>query len=453
MRTALLLVACLNAPAAVLAYGDRKLVQPNLAILATAASSTTSNSSSCSSALLYEPVAPSEDPWYTAPYEFENEKPGTILRVRPAPGNLTLLAGNASAAYNILYRTTNSLYKPTWAVTTLFIPKKASSASNSSTTNGALLSYQIAYDSNYINASPSYALYSSLDQDISTALGKGYYVSVPDYEGPLASFTAGVLSGHATLDSLRAILSTAGKPRFGLPANNSIALWGYSGGALASEWAAELQVQYAPELNISGIAVGGLTPNVTSVLFSINGGVGAGIAPPAILGITNQFPDVYEYVLSLLKSEGTNNKTGFLAAQNYTLNQDIGAFLGKNISDYFEGGLSAVLSPLAQKVIHSDGIMGYHGIPQVPIYAYKAIKDELSPVNDTDTLVARYCAVGANILYERSSIGGHTSGAINGRASATAFVDAIFGGTYAATYNTTGCTIREVAWNESSLSF
>ena len=452
MRTSLFLAACLSAPASVLAYGDRKLVKPNLAILATDPSSTTSNSSSGSSAQLNEPIAPSEDPWYTAPYEFENEKPGTIIRVRPAPGNLTLLAGNASAAYNILYRTTNSLYKPTWAVTTLFIPKNTSSAAaaNASTTASALLSYQIAYDSNYINASPSYALYSGFDQDISTALGKGYYVSVPDYEGPLASFTAGVLSGHATLDSVRAVLSPAGKTRFGLPANSSVALWGYSGGALASEWAAELQVQYAPELNISGIAVGGLTPNVTSVLYSINGGVGAGIAPPAILGITNQFPEVYAYVLSLLKTEGTNNKTGFLATQNYTLSQDIGAYIGKNISDYFEGGLSAVLSPQAQKVIHSDGIMGYHGIPQMPVYAYKAIKDELSLVNDTDTLVARYCAVGANILYERTSIGGHTSGAANGRASATAFVDAILGGTYAATYNTTGCTIRDVAWNVSS---
>lgn len=446
MRANLVLAACIAAPAAVSAYGHRNLVKPGIALLQAAA--TTSNSTSCSVSLT-EPIPPSEDPWYTAPFEFENEKPGTILRVRPAVGNLTTLAGNASAAYNILYRTTNSLYKPTWAVTTLFVPKN----STANGTAAGLLSYQIPYDSNYINASPSYALYSALDVDSAVALGKGYYVTVPDYEGPLASFTAGVLSGHATLDNVRAILSPAGQKRFGVDAASKVALWGYSGGALASEWAAELQVQYAPELNITGIAVGGLTPNVTNVLLSIDGTAAAGIAPPGLLGITNQYPEVYAYVLGKLKTSGTHNKTGFLATQNYTLSEDISAFLGQNISDYFEGGLAVVTSPQAQYVINRDGIMGYHGIPQMPVFAYKAIKDALSPINDTDTLVARYCAVGANILYERTSIGGHSAGEANGRQAATDFVDAILGGTYASTYNTTGCTIRDVAWNVSSLNF
>lgn len=217
-----------------------------------------------------EPIAPSEDPWYTAPYEFENEAPGTILRVRPAPGNLTKITGNCSAAYNILYRTTGSAYNPTWAVTTLFVPQNKSAT-------GSLLSYQIPYDTVDVDASPSYAMYTSVDSDVSDSLGKGWFVNVPDYEGPLASFTAGVLSGHATIDSVRSVLS--GSSRFGLSANTSYALWGYSGGALASEWAAELQVQYAPELNFSGAALGGLTPNVTSVLYTIYDGIEAGLAP------------------------------------------------------------------------------------------------------------------------------------------------------------------------------
>lgn len=70
------------------------------------------------------------------------------------------------------------------------------------------------------------------------------------------------------MDSIRAILSSG----LGLEASCAkYALWGYSGGALASEWAAELQVQYAPELNFAGVALGGLTPNVTSVLLTVNG--------------------------------------------------------------------------------------------------------------------------------------------------------------------------------------
>lgn len=213
-------------------------------------------------------IPPSKDPWYTAPDNFEHARPGDVLRIRAAPGNLTVIASNCSATYNILYRTTNSQYQPAWAVTTLFIPKHPVQA---------LLSYQIPYDSADVDDSPSYSMNAKVPVDVNASLSKGWFVSVPDYEGPLASFTAGVMSGHATIDSIRAVFSK--KHEFGLTGDARYAMWGYSGGSLASEWAAELQVQYAPELSFSGAALGGLTPNVTSVLETINKGPAAGLAP------------------------------------------------------------------------------------------------------------------------------------------------------------------------------
>lgn len=138
-------------------------------------------------------LPPEQDPWYTAPPGFEQAAPGQILRLRAARGNLTTVQANSSEAYNILYRTTDSQYKPTWAVTTLLIPNNTVY-----TSNDKLLSYQIPYDSADLNASPSYSMYAAGLPDVTAALGRGWYVSVPDYEGPLASFTAGVMSGmHA----------------------------------------------------------------------------------------------------------------------------------------------------------------------------------------------------------------------------------------------------------------
>lgn len=169
----------------------------------------------------------------------------------------------------MLYRTTASQGNATFAVTTIFVP--------SVKPVNALLSYQIPYDSAYINASPSYSLYGGVYEDIKVALGKGYFVTVPDFEGPLASFTAGHMSGYATLDAVRATLKAA--DLYGLPKDSVYAMWGYSGGALATEWASELQLSYAPELSFSGAAMGGLTPNVTNVLLSINKKVAAGLAP------------------------------------------------------------------------------------------------------------------------------------------------------------------------------
>jgi hypothetical protein len=274
------------------------------------------------------------------------------LRTRSAPGNLTAISANCSATWNILYRTTDSQYRPTWAVTTVFVPASPFAA---------MLSYQIPYDSADVNASPSYAMYSGTPLDVNESLSKGWFVNVPDYEGPLASFTAGVMSGHATLDSVRAALTLT-------PDNTTYAMWGYSGGALASEWAAELQVQYAPEMNFSGAALGGLTPNVTRVLQTINKSYAAGLAPSAILGLTSQFPKVHEYVISRLKPSGQNNATTFLSALNMSLSEAGGGFAFKDISQYFIDGFDDLLNnSMTRKVILTDGLMGYHGVPQMPM--------------------------------------------------------------------------------------
>lgn len=374
-------------------------------------------------------LAPSNDPWYTAPPNFEHAAPGTILKIRSAAGNLTTVQGNSSAAYNILYRTTDSRYLPTWAVTTLFVP-------NTTNGNDKLLSYQIPYDSADVDASPSYSLYGAKLADIGAALGRGCYVNVPDYEGPLASFTAGVISGHATLDSIRAVLHSG----FGLQNGTRYAMWGYSGGALASEWAAELQVQYAPELNFAGAALGGLTPNVTSVLEIATGTIYAGLIPAGILGLASQSPDLEQYLMENLKQEGEYNATTFFNARNQTLVEAIGAFNGDNIFDYFDRGLETLSSGVPQRVINRNGIMGYHGVPQMPIFAYKAIGDDVSPINDTDKLVERYCGVGATIRYDRNTVGNHASESANGDARAVAFLDVVLGGSY----NATGCQIQNV---------
>ncbi|CAK4034132.1 lipase 1 precursor [Lecanosticta acicola] len=382
------------------------------------------------------PLPPSKDSWYTAPNNFEAAAPGTILRLRQAPGNLTGVQVNSSVAYNILYRTTNSKYQPAWAVTTLLVPTHPDG-------NDKLLSYQIPYDSADVDSSPSYAMYATGVADVTAALGRGLYVNVPDYEGPLASFTAGVMSGHATLDSIRAVLSSG----FGLDTDSTkYAMWGYSGGALASEWAAELQVQYAPEMNFAGAALGGLTPNVTSVVVAVSGTLEAGLIPAGIVGLSTQYPELLEYLKGALNQDGQFNATGFFATRNYTLVESIVAYINQDITKYFKTGVSALQAPIPSTIINRDGIMGYHGFPEMPIFAYKAIMDEVSPINDTDKLVNRYCEVGATIRYDRNTIGTHTSEATNGDARAVQFLTSVLGGNY----NATGCQIQNVTVNATA---
>ena len=363
------------------------------------------------------PLPPSQDPWYTGPDGYECESPGTVLRIRQAPGNATSVVQGAASAWNILYATTDSRYNPSWAVTTVFVPSK--------TDGTALLSYQVAYDTADLDESPSYGLYSGL-MDIpfwNTILAQGWILNIPDYEGLNASFTAGVMSGHATLDSVRAVLSL--KQKFNIADDVKYAMWGYSGGALATEWASELQTQYAPEMNFAGAAFGGLTPNVTSVLVTITGAPFAGLIPSALLGMTSQFPDARAALLAELKETGPYNATSFLAAFNYSYIEAGVAFANQDITAYFRDGLNGILNPLVQSVINNDCIMGYHGFPTFPLYIYKAIQDEISPVADTDALVDKYCSIGANITYDRNTIGGHADEVTNGALSAFSFLASV----------------------------
>ncbi|BFZ58429.1 hypothetical protein PYCC9005_005491 [Savitreella phatthalungensis] len=371
-------------------------------------------------------IPPSRDSWYTAPNGYELTPPGSVLRVRQAPGNFS--SYNAAAVYQLLYRTTDSLYNATFAVTTLFVPKTS--------TGQAFLQYGIPYDTADVDASPSYTLATSPVTDIANGLAKGWYVATADYETKKASFTAGVVSGHATLDSIRAVRSSG----FGLLENATVALWGYSGGALASEWATELQVQYAPELNISGAALGGLTPNVTSVLLAVDGSIEAGLIPAGILGLASQYPGALDLLNSTLKQSGPMNATGFFAARNYSLTQSIVAFAGQRITDYFVNGIMELYLPQLMRITNRDGMMGYHGTPDTQLYVYKGTADEVSPVADTDNLVNRYCANGANILYDRNANATHVNEATYGAPAAVQFLTNIFAGNY----SQTGCTIRNV---------
>jgi predicted peptidase len=79
-------------------------------------------------------------------------------------------------------------------------------------------------------------------------------------------------------------------------------------------------------------------------------------------------------------------------------------------------------------------------VPAPPLFVYKAIGDDVSPVHDTDILVERYCRVGATIDYQRNTVGTHQTESTNGDARAVAFLEKLFSGTYKAE----GCTITNV---------
>lgn len=402
-------------------------------------------------------LPPSQDPWYTAPDDLLSYPAGSIIRVRPDPLSIYAAIGTnlTSASFNILYRTSDGNNIPSFAVTTLFVP--VSKKSGSKKTQG-LVSYQIPYNSPSVDASPSWTLPTGLNStfpDIAALLVQGWYVSVTDFEGPNATFPVGLAEGHAVLDGLRAVTESSSSPAFKSAEAWKIGLWGYSGGSIASEFAAELRASYAPEIEIAGVAIGGLPTPLTATLEAVNETPYAGLIVSGLWGYANAFPIVESYVLSRLTDE-VKTSGNFTAGRNMTINEIFVAYAYADVYSYFIGGEDDILgSPLLQYFWDTQGNMGIHGLPDMPMYIYKAIADQLAPVQYTDALVGKYCAEGqaaavrkegrVQILYERNTIGGHVAEEINADADAVEFLSKALNGNLGAGWpGSGGCVVRNV---------
>ncbi|WKD57068.1 putative inactive lipase [Corynebacterium capitovis DSM 44611] len=172
----------------------------------------------------------------------------------------------------IKYRSTDHDGNPTYNLTSVIKPPAHSS--------GRLVSLHSVYDSLDPAHSPSRAiagdvalgLVNSYGETVSIAqmLFDGYTVAVTDIEGQDANLFDGPTYARLTLDGIRAALRT---PETGLTPSSPVGLTGYSGGAIASTWAAQLAPTYAPDVNsqLVGTAAGGIPTNLMNTVRYIDG--------------------------------------------------------------------------------------------------------------------------------------------------------------------------------------
>ncbi|KAF2250862.1 LIP-domain-containing protein [Trematosphaeria pertusa] len=332
------------------------------------------------------PILPSKDPWYKPPANsfWETTLPGTVLCSRPAPAQDET---PGSSAMNILFRTTDSHDNPTWTVTTVLAPSTPRSPP-------AMISYQHFMDSPSVDDSPSYRIYKEVELYfiVDSLLQKGYYVNMPDYEGPKASFTAGKMSGHATLDSVTAAL------RF-LPDGIQYAMYGYSGGSFATEWAAELAESYAPKLHFAGAGIGGAYPNVTDAFeklreLQLTDSAWGKHLRSAMLGIGNEHQDAADSAMDILISMGKLSTKDWEAAKKIV--RSTSKMDAQAIYD-FSGQL--LQSATVQNVLEEDARFGLHGLPRMPMVIHRHELDPLSSTAETTSLWFGYCFHGARVLY------------------------------------------------------
>jgi hypothetical protein len=351
------------------------------------------------------PLLPSDDPFYQPPPGYQHAAPGTVLRSRDVELAFLGLIPQPLNATQLLYRTMDMHGAPEATVTTVIVPANVGAEQSC-----PLLSYQCAIDAMSSRCFPSYALrrkakaLGSLAQLelllITAAVAEGWAVSVPDHEGRQGLWGAPYEPGYRVLDGIRAALSSE---RGGISPAAPIGLWGYSGGGLASAWAAETCAEYAPELDIVGAVLGSPVGDLGHTFRRLNGSFLAGLPALVVAALAHAYPDLDRVIKEHTNDEGRALLSGL---EKLTTVGAVFRMAGKNMDDYLDEPLEDILSTPEVTHVFDDIKLG-SAVPAPPVLIVQAVHDYLIDVHDIDELADAYSAGGADVTYHRDAFNEH----------------------------------------------
>jgi pimeloyl-ACP methyl ester carboxylesterase len=351
------------------------------------------------------PQLPTEDPFYEPPAGFHHAAPGTVLRSRDVEVAFFGLIPQKFTATQLLFRTTDMNGEPEATVTTVLAPAER--------TNRAVIpviSYQCAIDAVTSRCFPSYALRrkalapGALAQLefllIAAALAEGWAVSIPDHEGRQGFWGTPYEPGYRVLDGLRAAVSCE---RLGLDESAPIGLWGYSGGGLASAWAAEMHGQYAPELNIVGAVLGSPVADLGNAYRRLNGSFYSGLPAMVVAALSHVYPELDRVIQQHATDSG---KAMLLRIENMTTAHAVLRFIGMDMAKLVDRPLEEILDTPEVKHVF-DSIKLGTAVPTPPVLLVQAVHDRIVSVDDIDELTEIYRSGGASVTYHRDLFSEH----------------------------------------------
>ncbi|MBD0322774.1 MAG: lipase, partial [Aldersonia sp.] len=278
-----------------------------------------------------------------------------------------------------------------------------------------VVAYNTAIDSLGLTCVPSWTLPRGSELEIvgiQAMLAKNYAVVVTDYQGPQQAYAAGRLAGHAVLDALRAAVGDA---RLGLDPSAPIVGYGYSGGAIAAGWAAELAPTYAPELNLVGMAMGG-TPADYRLLFASMNGVNAAstLFLAATLGVAREYPELFALMNDNARRLGVVARDWCLAMLAP------GGVIAPIPVEALANVPDVVDTPVAQRVLDDLRLGGQ--APRAPILLYHGAQEIWIPRAGVATLRDEWCGRGATVQLAEYP-GEHVTVGVFGIPAAFAWLD------------------------------
>lgn len=355
--------------------------------------------------------AATPDPFftYTGTKPLADHAPGAVLKKRTVGYSLAGIP-LPLAVVQIVFRTTNQRGEAVAGVTSVIKPLTGFT--------NKVVSYQSFYDSLNPEDGPSRSIAGGrnpggMGAHLETGLMvpfllQGYAIVMADTQGPTADFAAGPEYGMVTLDSLRAALKAPGT---GVASTSKIGLFGYSGGAIATNWASVLAPSYAPDINrlLVGAAEGGVLVRPATNLEYVDGSlVWAGIVPMAVVGVARAFDiDLRPY----LSDYGI---TVYDKMQDASIIEVLGAYPGltwKKLArpEYAEPSSVPIFVELVNELN-----LGERPNPTIPMFIGQGTVGELEGTignrapgkgdgvmvaGDVRTLARQYCAGGVKVVH------------------------------------------------------
>lgn len=355
---------------------------------------------------------PLGDPFYTPPIGFETRSPGTVLASRPGGTGVT---GVPLISTELLIRSTDAKGKPVPVVATLLSPATPWTGQGPR----PLVTLNPAIDSLGNQCAPSYELrmVSSKLWMAQIPLSKGFAVLVPDHEGPRQAYAAGLMAGHAVLDSIRAAVRT---PELGLRPESPTAITGYSGGAIASAWAAQLAPKYAPELNLVGVAFGGVPADFEMLMHTMNGkDVASGIFLAATLGLAREYPEM----LGLMNDNGWRlariGKDFCMSAE-----ETVGIVAPIPVQALTDAPAPTEL-PFIRDILTENRLGAMP--PTIPVFMYHGLNEWWVPLAGAENLYQDWCRGGTQVDFQ-VYLGEHFIVSTSGIPGAYAWIEDRFAG-------------------------
>lgn len=346
---------------------------------------------------------------YAGSHPLSYIKPGTVLKRR----TVSLSVGGIitpESVTQLLYRTTDQLGHASVAVTTVLAPIPLPVLPR-------IVGYLSFYDGLGAKCDPSYtmaggdagAATNSQAEDeellMSFYAAQGWIVTVPDFEGPHLHWMAGRESGQATLDGIRAT-----EAALGLGTTTKVALSGYSGGAVAADWASELAPRYAPDVDLAAVAEGGIPVDYAHLFSYVSGDAVFGAAMPGILlGLARA------YHFPLARYLSSYGRKLVHAESNTCITEDFGDYPGLTIAKMFKPRYADPFTVPAIARIFNEQIMGRApGHPLVPLMMgigdIDGFGDGVMRTGDVETLARQYCRQGGPVEFHRYGAGHEAAG-------------------------------------------